>query len=115
MSGVRVIGGRTGNVIELRPECIDEYRRLHADDHDEIRDLLAAHHLTNFSIFLHEIAGRWFEFSYYEYVGDDREADMAALADEPRNRAWLAKTDAMQLPLPGHEGWAPMELIFFNP
>ena len=106
---------RMGKVIELRPECIEEYRRVHADDHHGVRDLLTRYHLDNFSIFLHEIAGRWFEFSYYEYTGDDHDADMAALAAEPRNQAWLAATDAMQVPLPGHTSWATMERIFFNP
>jgi L-rhamnose mutarotase len=106
---------RVGIVIELRPEHLDEYRRLHADGHPGVRELLAKYHLRNFSIFLHQVGGRWLEFGYYEYDGADIEADMAALAAEPRNREWLARCDPMQAPLDGASGWATMEQIYFNP
>jgi L-rhamnose mutarotase len=107
---------RVGMVIGLRDEMIDPYRRLHADDSPGVRDLLQRYHLRNFSIFLHRLPdGRVYEFAYFEYVGDDLEADMAALNAEPRNRAWLAQCDPMQLPLPGEDSWAVMEPIYFNP
>ena len=31
----------------------------------------------NFSIFLQEIDGKWYEFGYYEYTGENFEEDMA--------------------------------------
>lgn len=108
-------GKRVGMVNELRPEYLDEYRRLHADGHPGVRDLLSKYHLRNFSIFLHYVAGRWLEFGYYEYHGDDFEADMAALAAEPRNQQWLVRCDPMQAPLEGESGWAVMERVYFNP
>jgi len=106
---------RVGMVIELRPECIDEYRRLHADGHPGVRDLLAKYHLRNFSIFLHQVGGRWLEFGYYEYHGDDFEGDMAKLDAEPRNREWLTICGPLQQPLDGETGWAVMERVYFNP
>ena len=93
-------------VTRLKHGCIDEYRRLHADSHPGVRDLLGKYHLQNFNIFLHQIEGEWYEFGYYEYSGNDFEADMVALAREPRNQAWLEVCDPMQLPLPGETGWA---------
>jgi L-rhamnose mutarotase len=102
-------------VIELRPGFIDEYRRLHADGHPGVRDLLTKYNLRNFSIFLHQVAGRWLEFGYYEYHGEDFEADMAALAEEPRNQDWLMVCDPMQAPLEGEASWAVMEQVYFNP
>lgn len=108
------IAKRVGMVIRLKPECIDEYRRLHADDNPGVRDLLSKYHLTNFNIFLHRIGEEWFEFGYYEYTGTDFEADMAALAEEPRNKAWLEVCDPMQLPLAGEAGWVEMEQVYFN-
>ena len=106
---------RVGMVVELDPKCIEEYRRLHADDHPGVRDLLSKYHLRNFSIFLHRIAGRWLEFGYYEYHGSDFEGDMAALAAEPRNQEWLVRCDPMQVPLEGETGWTTMERVYFNP
>ena len=106
---------RVGMVIELRPQHMAEYRRLHADGHPGVRDLLSKYHLHNFSIFLHQVAGRWLEFGYYEYHGDNFETDMAALAAEPRNQEWLVRCDPMQAPLEGETGWATMEQVYFNP
>jgi L-rhamnose mutarotase len=105
---------RVGMVIELKADKIEEYRALHADSNPGVRDLLSKYHLRNFSIFLHEIGGRWYEFGYYEYTGDDFEGDMARLAAEPRNEEWLKICDPMQIPLPGEESWAVMEQVYFN-
>ena len=104
---------RVGMVIGLKEECIAEYRALH--DGPGVRDVLQAFNIRNFSIFLQLMPdGKFYEFAYYEYVGGDYEADLAALAKEARNIEWLKQTDATQTPLPGHKSWAVMERIFFN-
>ncbi|UCH27554.1 MAG: L-rhamnose mutarotase [Trueperaceae bacterium] len=107
---------RVGMVIGIREEKIETYKALHADDHPGVRDLLAKYHIHNFSIFLHKLDdGRYYEFAYYEYTGTDYEADMAALATEPRNREWLSLCDPMQVPLAGETTWAVMERVYYNP
>lgn len=106
---------RVGTVVGLKPDRMNEYIRLHTGDNCPVRDLLDKYHLNNFSIFLSQIDGKWYEFGYYEYTGDDYEGDMAKLAAEPRNIAWLQKTDAMQVPLEGEKTWAKMKTIFYNP
>ena len=106
---------RVGMVVGIRPDVIDEYKRLHADDNPGVRDLLNKYNMHNFSIFLHKIDGKWYEFGYYEYTGDDFEADMAKLDAEPRNKAWLKVCDPMQVSLPGEKGWAVMEQVYYNP
>jgi L-rhamnose mutarotase len=58
---------RVGMVTGIRPEKIAEYKALHADSNAGVRDLLGKYHMHNFSIFLQEIDGKWFEFGYYEY------------------------------------------------
>jgi L-rhamnose mutarotase len=106
---------RVGMVVGIDPEKIAEYKRLHADGNPGVRDLLNKYHMHNFSIFLHQIEGKWYEFGYYEYTGDDFDGDMAKLAAEPRNQAWLKVCDPMQLPLKGQQGWATMEQAYYNP
>ncbi len=106
---------RVGMVVGIRPECIDQYRKLHAENSPGIRDLLVKYHLRNYSIFLHRIDDRWFEFGYYEYAGRDFDADMAALAAEQRNQEWLKNCESMYVPLKGETGWVKMEQVFFNP
>ncbi len=102
-------------VIEIRAESIEQYRNLHAEGYSGIRDLLVKFHFRNYSIFLHQIEDRWFEFGYYEYAGRDFYADMVALAEDQRNQEWLKVCEPMYIPLKGEIGWAKMDQIFFNP
>jgi len=106
---------RVGMVVRLKTEKLQEYERLHADSNSGVRDLLNKYHMHNFSIFLQQIGGKWYEFGYYEYTGKDFDADMARLAKEPRNIEWLKVCDPMQQPLPGSKGWTTMKRAYFNP
>lgn len=106
---------RFGGVIGIKPACIAEYKRLHTGDNVTVRDLLRKANISNNSIFLHEIDGKWYEFSYWEYNGNNLDADMAALNAEPRYQAWLEKCDAMQIPLRGEKSWADMERVYYGP
>ena len=68
---------RFGLVIGIRQECIDEYRSVH--NGPGVRDLLTDAGIRNFNIFLQQLPdGEYYEFVYYEYVGDDYETDMTA-------------------------------------
>ena len=104
---------RLGSVIGIKPDKIEEYKALHRGP--GVRDLLRQANLRNFSIYITQLEdGRWYEFMYYEHVGEDYAADMAWLAAQPRNQAWLAVCDAMQIPLQGKTSWSTMEAVFFN-
>ena len=106
---------RVGMVIGVREDRLSEYRELHGDTHPGVRDLLSRAHMRNFSIFLTTLGdGKPYLFGYYEYHGDDYEADMAWLDAEPRNKEWLAMTDPMQIPLPGQDSWKVMEEVYHN-
>ncbi len=105
---------RIGMVVGINPDKIEEYKKLHADSNPGVRDLLNKYHMHNFSIFLQEIEGKYYEFGYYEYTGDDYEGDMAKLDAEPRNKEWLKICDPMQIPLAGSKGWTQMKQVYFN-
>jgi len=106
---------RIGMVIKLKPEYIEEYKKLHADSNPGVRDLLKEANIRNFSIFLHKLKdGNYYEFGYYEYTGNDFEADMGKLSKHPRNIEWLKICDPMQIPLEGYDGWAEMEQVYYN-
>ena len=103
-------------VIGLKGDKIEEYKKIHADDNPGVRDLLAKYHLHNFNIFLHKMPdGKYYEFGYYEYTGNDFEGDMAKLSVEQRNIDWLKICDPMQTPLPDADGWTEMERVYLNP
>ena len=105
---------RVGMVVGLKPKDMSDYKILHSDSNPGVRDLLNKYNMHNFSIFLHQIEGKWYEFGYYEYTGGDFEADMAKMGAEPRIRAWLKVCDPMQLPLKGEKSWAIMEQVYYN-
>lgn len=104
---------RFGRVIGLKEKDLEAYKALHAGP--GVRDLLTEANMRNFNIFVHRLPdGQLYEFMYVEYVGDDMASDMARLSANPRNAEWLTLCNPMQIPLPGHTGWADMESVFFN-
>jgi len=104
---------RFGQLLGLRPERFEEYRRLHANLWPEIADALHAAGVRNYSIF--HLRGQL--FGYFEYVGPPQEFDarMAALAAAPRMREWWDLMEPMQIPLEGRASgawWADMSEVF---
>jgi L-rhamnose mutarotase len=98
-------------VIRLREEHAEEYLRLHRAVWPEVLDRLRESNMRNFSIFLRD----GLLFSYLEYVGDDYEADTAAIAADPETKRWWTFTDPCQEPVESAaegEWWAPMEEVF---
>ena len=103
---------RFGSVVRLRPEKEAEYRRLHAEVWPQVLDRITRSNIRNFTIFLRD----GLLFSYLEYVGSDYEADMEAIAQDPRTREWWALTDLCQerVPTSPDSQWAPMEEVFHH-
>lgn len=106
---------RVGQVIGLRPGMEARYRELHAGAWPGVLERMRLSNLRNFSIFVAELEGRRYLFSYFEYTGTDYEADMRAIAEDPETRRWWAETDPCQEPLPNRAPgahWSEMESVF---
>jgi len=106
---------RMGQVIRLRPEALDEYKRIHAAVWPEVLSLLSACNITNYSIFLKE--PEMLMFAYWEYTGTDFAADIDKMKAEPRMHDWWRMTDPMQSPFEQRgegEWWAQMKPVFFH-
>jgi L-rhamnose mutarotase len=102
---------RFGQRIDVRPERIADYERLHADPWPPVLDQIHRSNIRNYTIFREGTS----LFAYFEYVGDDFAADMAAMAADPETQRWWALTDAMQSPLPDREPgswWETLDEIF---
>ena len=84
--GEQVYFGQLG---KLKKDMIDEYERLHAECWPGIRKLLQDCNLQNYSIFRYEDM----VFSYFEYVGNDYEKDMAKMAADEENQRWWSHTN----------------------
>jgi L-rhamnose mutarotase len=105
---------RMGMMIGIRPDDISQYKRLHANVWPEILDRLAKSNITNYSIFLRQPENLM--FAYWEYLGDDFDADSQAIADDPKTGEWWKICGPMQVPLETRaedEWWAPMEEVFY--
>ena len=78
-----------GQIGRLKRECIDEYRRLHEQDvytprWKGVLDMIHDCNMRNYSIFIEDDV----VFGYFEYVGEDYDADMAKMAADPTTQAW---------------------------
>ncbi|MBP7000099.1 L-rhamnose mutarotase [Amaricoccus sp.] len=104
---------RMAQIIRLKPEVLDEYKRIHAAVWPEILSLISACNIHNYTIFLKEPENLL--FAYWEYHGTDFAADMERMKADARMQDWWRITDPMQEPLdtrrPG-EWWARMENVF---
>ncbi len=68
---------RVGQIIGLKPDQIEAYERLHAAVWPEVLAMISTCNMRNYSIF----SPRELLFAYFEYVGDDYEAEtMASVA-----------------------------------
>ncbi len=107
---------RFGSVIGVKSEMIEEYKRLHADPWPGVINKLLDCNISNYSIYLRELEqGEFYLFSYFEYTGNDFDADMAKMATDPVTREWWKHTDPCQIPIPlrgEKEFWASMEEVF---
>jgi len=105
---------RMGRVIGIKPGGIKRYKELHANPWPETIEHLSARNIQNFSIFLREPENLL--FSYWEYTGEDINADLARTANDSRTKDWWRLTSPLQQPLDSRadgEWWSPMEKIFF--
>ena len=102
---------RYASVIGIKTEHRAEYERLHADVWPDVLAQIATSTIRNYSIY------RYGEllFSYFEYVGDDFDADMAKMAADPTTQKWWDVCKPLQTPLPDRadgEWWASIPEIF---
>ena len=106
---------RIGIVIGIRPERIEDYKRMHAAVWPGVLAKISDCNMRNFSIFLREPENLLFGF--FEYHGDDLAADSAKMAADPVTQEWWAVAMPCQKPLDSRaegEWWAPMEEVFFH-
>jgi L-rhamnose mutarotase len=81
----KIVFGQLGR---LKREKIAEYEALHADPFPGVTEMIHACNLRNYSIFRHEDL----VFAYFEYVGDDYDADMAKMEADPVTQHWWTFT-----------------------
>jgi L-rhamnose mutarotase len=102
---------RHGMVIGVRPEKLEEYKRLHAAVWPEVLRLLTEAGVRNYSIFQKDDL----LFGYFEFHGDDLAASFRRMNAEPIVKEWYAVCEPCQAPLASRkpdEWWAEMTEVF---
>lgn len=102
---------RFGMVIKLKPEKIEEYKKLHNAAWPDVLKIISECNIRNYSIYLKNDH----LFSYFEYTGYEFKSDMEKMAAQPATQKWWAVCKPCQVPLENRENgewWANMEEIF---
>jgi L-rhamnose mutarotase len=102
---------RFGQIIGVKPEHFESYKKYHAAVWPEILEMIKKCNIRNYSIF-HKDGNL---FAYMEYTGTDFEADMAMMAADPKTQEWWAVMKPMQSPISTRrdgEWWADMDEVF---
>ena len=88
-----------------------EYRRLHGSVWPEVLEQIRKSNISDYSIFLRD----GLLFGTYMYSGEDHDADMQKMAEDPATQRWWKLTAPCQVPIAtaaDGEWWASMEEVF---
>ncbi len=103
---------RFGQMIRLKPEGAAAYIGYHANVWPGVKEMIRECHLSRYSIWCRGIH----LFAYFEYTGENFDADMARMAAHPETQRWWDLVKPLMEPCPDRqpgEFWAGMEEIFY--
>lgn len=102
---------RFGQIIGIKPEHIEEYEKLHADVWSGVLKKIEECNIKNYSIYRYNDL----LFAYFEYHGDDFEADMAKMSADETTQKWWDVCNPMQNPVDDREDgewWKTIKEVF---
>ncbi len=136
----RYPGRRFGQIVRLKPECVAQYKEVHAAVWPEVLKQIKDCNIQDCksppctgsqldSVRLTPLADSIFHdadtnilFASFKYVGYDYAGDMERMRENPKVREWWRMTDGMQESLvPGAKDsesgepawWRPVEEVFY--
>ncbi len=104
---------RFGQMIRLKPEGAAEYIRLHKAENNwpGVNEMIKKCNISGYSIYVKDDV----LFAYFEYTGNNFDADMKMMAEDPTTQKWWDTVKPLMQPVenikPG-EFWADMEEIY---
>ena len=102
---------RIGEIIRVKPEGKQAYIDWHANPLPGVNEMIKECTIRNYSIY----SRGDYLFAYYEYVGEDFEADMAKMAADPTTQKWWDIVKPLMEPLPDkeeNEFWSGMTEVY---
>ncbi|MBN9155134.1 MAG: L-rhamnose mutarotase [Microbacterium sp.] len=99
-------------VVGVRPERREEYLELHRAVWPGVEQKLRECHISNYSIYVFgDIL-----FAYFEYTGDDYDADLQRVAEDPVSQEWWTHTDPCQVRIAPERDpgalWQPIDEVW---
>ncbi len=88
-------------VTELQRDKEADYRNLHNHVWPGVISAIGSANIPSFDLFLLEVDGKLMLFYLFEHRGEQFDADMKRMAENPINQRWWKFTDVCQKPLPG--------------
>ena len=109
---------RYGRVIGIKASDVEKYQALHASVWPEVLTEIKKACIQNYSIYMHPMdGGQWCIFTHFEYTGDDLQADMAKIRNNPKARAFMKLCLPLFSPLDCRKDkenlWGTMEEVFY--
>ena len=86
---------RFGSMIKIKPEGLEQYKAYHANPLPGVNEMIKECNLKNYSIYQRGD----YMFSYFEYDGEDYEADMEKMAADPTTQHWWSLVKPLMQPL----------------
>ena len=102
---------RMASVIKVKPDKLELYKIMHANVWPQVCKTLSECGYSNYTVFLKDD----YLFSYFEYTGEDYQADMKRMGEDPVTQKWWAICRPCCEPLPTRkegEWGALMEEVF---
>lgn len=107
---------RYAMITGLEADKVAYYKELHAAVWPGVLKKITECNIRNYSIYLKEIDGKPYLFSYFEYAGTDFASDMRKMAADTTTQRWWKETSPTQRPLPDAaakgETWSSMQQVF---
>ncbi|KAF8162772.1 rhamnose mutarotase [Crassisporium funariophilum] len=85
---------RVCQLIKLKPTAVDEYIKIHAQVWPGVLAAIERAHMIDYSI--HHFPPLQLLIATFKYTGDDFDADMKKVAEDPETQRWWKLTDGMQ-------------------
>jgi len=102
---------RHGWVIRVRPERLEEYKRLHQVVWPAVLKTIYNCNIRNYTIFHRDGV----LFGYFEYIGENYGADVERMAADAVTQEWWQLTAPCQERVDSagpEDWWAPLEEVF---
>lgn len=102
---------RFGQMIKVKPEGKADYIKWHANPLPGVNEMIKECNIQNYSIY----SRGDYLFTYFEYVGEDYESDMAKMAADPTTQKWWDIVKPLMEPLADRaesDFWSDMVEIY---